>query len=147
MGIMANVIRFDGFLVDNSNDHADCLELFRGISEDVILQQLHLDEAEFDGKIPKEAEVDTLLKSFRDASDSKVDRPTPREGQMYRHFKTGKVVTVICISKHTETGVMSIVYECDGLIWDRPLSMFMSKVDRDKYKEASQEYRFELVSN
>lgn len=146
MGIMANIIRFDGFLVDNSNDHTDCLELFRGISEDVTLQQLHLDEAKFDGKVPKDAGIDTLLEPFKDTSDFKFDRPIPKDGQMYRHFKTGKVVTVMCVSKHTETGIMSVVYECDGLIWDRPLSMFMSKVDRDKYSKATQGYRFELVS-
>ena len=32
----------------------------------------------------------------------------------------------------------------DGGLWVRPLSMFLSKVDRDKYPEVSQEYRFQL---
>ena len=32
----------------------------------------------------------------------------------------------------------------DGGLWVRPLAMFLSKVDREKYPDAEQEYRFVL---
>ena len=32
----------------------------------------------------------------------------------------------------------------DGVLWVRPLAMFLSKVDREKYPDAEQEYRFAL---
>ena len=32
----------------------------------------------------------------------------------------------------------------DGGLWIRPLEMFMSKVDKEKYPDVKQEYRFEL---
>ena len=32
----------------------------------------------------------------------------------------------------------------DGGLWVRPLDMFLSPVDREKYPDAGQTYRFEL---
>ena len=32
----------------------------------------------------------------------------------------------------------------DGGLWLRPLEMFLSKVDQEKYPDCPQEYRFEL---
>lgn len=41
-----------------------------------------------------------------------------------------------------------MVYKCeDGAIWSRPYGMFVGKVDRKKYPDADQEYRFEEVQN
>ena len=31
------------------------------------------------------------------------------------------------------------------MIWSRPMSLFLSKVDRSKYPDVKQEYTFELV--
>ena len=67
-------------------------------------------------------------------------------GKTYRHFK-GKIVEVIAISQDTESpGQYYVVYKCeDGAIWSRPYGMFVGKVDRKKYPDADQEYRFEEV--
>lgn len=66
------------------------------------------------------------------------------KGQKYRHFK-GNIITVLEIAKNTETLEMMVVYDHDGTIWVRPYEMFISKVDKEKYPDVEQEYRFQLV--
>lgn len=70
---------------------------------------------------------------------------TPKKGEVYRHFK-GNLYEVIAIGKHTESMEWMVVYqELDGEnVYIRPLEMFISKVDKEKYPDASQTYRFEL---
>ena len=65
-------------------------------------------------------------------------------GKKYRHFK-GNVYQVIAIAKHTETNEDLVVYSCDDKIWSRPYDMFISPVDKEKYPEIEQIYRFELI--
>lgn len=65
----------------------------------------------------------------------------------YRHFK-GRLYFVLCIATHSETGERLVVYkQCygDHEFYVRPYDMFASRVDRVKYPNADQEYRFELV--
>ena len=67
-------------------------------------------------------------------------------GRIYRHFK-GDYYLVEAVAKDSETNTDMVIYRKlygDGGLWVRPLSMFLSKVDRDKYPEVSQEYRFQL---
>jgi len=67
-------------------------------------------------------------------------------GRKYRHFK-GFIIKVITIAKNTETLEDMVVYDHDGDIWVRPYDMFVSKVDKNKYPDVNQEYRFELLDD
>lgn len=69
-------------------------------------------------------------------------------GRRYRHFK-GRTYIVKDIAVHTESDEVMVIYKCfsDPLVtWCRPLSMFISDVDRKKYPDAKQKKRFELLS-
>jgi hypothetical protein len=68
---------------------------------------------------------------------------------MYRHFK-GNIYQIRCLAKHSETGEMMVVYQAmyDAFqIYVRPLAMFMEEVDVEKYPDARQQYRFELLQD
>jgi len=67
--------------------------------------------------------------------------------RVYRHFK-GDRYLVEDVARDSETGEEYVVYRKlygDGSLWIRPKTMFLSKVDRDKYPDADQEYRFQLM--
>lgn len=76
-------------------------------------------------------------------------RHNPRPQEMYRHFK-GNLYQIRCLAKHSETREPMVVYQAmygTFEIYVRPLSMFMEEVDREKYPDVKQRYRFELLQD
>ena len=67
--------------------------------------------------------------------------------RIYRHFK-GDLYLVEDVAKHSETDEEYVIYRklyCDCGLWIRPKEMFLSPVDRAKYPDCQQQYRFQLV--
>lgn len=67
------------------------------------------------------------------------------------------MVKVLGLAKHTETGEILVIYQHYAHhfpkpepdyhedIHARPIDMFLSEVDRKKYPNVKQKYRFELI--
>lgn len=64
-----------------------------------------------------------------------------------RHFEGNKYL-IIGIGVDTETESEVIIYkrvDGTGPVWVRPRTMFEGKVDKEKYPDATQEWRFEKI--
>ena len=65
---------------------------------------------------------------------------------IYKHFK-GDYYIVEDVAIHSETREKYVVYRAlynDTKLYIRPMDMFLSKVDKEKYPDVKQKYRFEL---
>ena len=77
----------------------------------------------------EEVELNTILQEIEDAG-----------------FK-GDYYLVVDVANDSETKEKYVVYRRlygDGSLWIRPLYMFLSEVDHNKYPNVKQKYRFEL---
>ena len=77
-------------------------------------------------------------------------------GDIVQHFKRENVnpetaeylYKILAFASHTETGEKLVIYQAlypPYKTCARPYEMFISEVDREKYPDAKQKYRFEVV--
>ena len=156
---MAKIIKFSGYLVDPDNeyDENDIELILEHNLNSMYTQHLHEEPMDiydmnennfYDHPLNfTDCDLADCERYFKKEPTVKSDRE-PKIGEVYKHFKTGRKVKVLAISQDTENvGSFSIVYENleDSSIWHRPYNMFCSEVDKEKYPNATQEYRFELI--
>ena len=85
-----------------------------------------------------------------------------KSGDIVKHFKRSQAIkninnpndmvylyeVISTNENHTETGERLVVYRAlygDNKLYARPYDMFMSEVDRIKYPDVTQKYRFETI--
>ena len=90
-----------------------------------------------------------------------MNREEPKIGEIWKHFKN-KHYKILCVGHHSESKEKMVVYyniddpnpdilsRTSEWLYNhepciRPLDMFMSEVDHEKYPDVKQKYRFEKV--
>ncbi len=75
-------------------------------------------------------------------------RDNPKPFEIFKHFK-GKTYQILTLARDAGDGHDVVVYQAlygDYTVYVRDLAEFMSPVDKAKYPDVSQEYRFERQS-
>lgn len=76
-----------------------------------------------------------------------MTQKTVNAGEFYKHFK-GQLYQVRALAENSEDNTPMVVYQAmyaPFKIWVRPLSTFLEKLDKEKYPDAAQEYRFDRI--
>ena len=88
-----------------------------------------------------------------DIKGGRMNREIPKAHEIWQYFK-GEYYQIICVGHHSETKERMVVYKKFTPLINkyipiepciRPLDMFMSEVDHEKYPDVKQKYRFEKV--
>lgn len=114
-----------------------CLEELKAERKAVFDKLLHRNSEKIDEREDKRNEGQANVSAIRE----------DMIGHRYRHFK-GSIYVVEAIAVHSETAEPLVIYHKERehyLTWARPLSMFLSRVDKKKYPGATQEMRFEKI--
>ena len=86
-----------------------------------------------------------------------MDKREFKQGQIVKHFKRDitphcdndllYLYEIIGIVEHTETKEKLMCYKAlyTNKVYVRPLDMFYSEVDKEKYPNVKQKYRFEVL--
>jgi hypothetical protein len=86
------------------------------------------------------------IKRKRDLLRHKIEIKKHKNKKV-RHFK-GQEYLIVDFAKHTETGETLVIYRAlygNCKLYARPLNMFASEVDKEKYPEVCQRFRMELI--
>ena len=118
---MAKIFRFSGYLVSN-RENISLEDIYDDISDVGYAenwQQLHIEQSEefnLDGEDKPNCDLALLTRHFKaDNISTEFDRPLPRKGEKYKHFKIGKIVAIIGISRHTETEEYRLYMNMKGI--------------------------------
>lgn len=89
----------------------------------------------------------TLLNPEEEQLFHRVGSFRKHEGKLAKHFK-GKLYLILGTVEHAETGEELVIYKAmygDYEKYARPIDIFLSKVDKEKYPEIDQEFKFEFI--
>lgn len=106
----------------------------------------------------EELESEPIASEPEEEQPAEVMNGDIRVGDIVQHFKRGWVSAdtseylykVLAFASHTETGERLVIYQAlyaPFKVCARPYAMFMSEVDRQKYPDVKQKYRFEKVED
>lgn len=157
---MANIFKLSGYIVDPENRTS-----VEGITNrighydpNVFSRHLHIESGnigDWSDELPINDVNCDLAECEKYFSSMSVDEDIVRNprfvlltpGSRWLHFK-GEEITVLDIAQDSEApGSYFVIYKEDDKVWSRPLGMFLSEVDHEKYPEEPQKYRFEFLSD